>query len=55
MCQMTAAGYEGQGSPDRVDAMVWALTELFPKGQTKRTPKSLYGDVSNAAGIGFAG
>lgn len=30
MCQMTAAGYEGDGSPDRVDALVWALTELFP-------------------------
>lgn len=31
MCQMTAAGYEGDGSPDRVDAMVWGFTELFPK------------------------
>jgi phage terminase large subunit-like protein len=31
MCQMTAAGYEGTGSPDRVDALVWAMTELFPK------------------------
>ncbi len=30
MCQMTAAGYEGNGSPDRVDAAVWAFTELFP-------------------------
>jgi phage terminase large subunit-like protein len=30
MCQMTAAGYEGDGSPDRVDALVWGLTELFP-------------------------
>ncbi|MGR3377148.1 DNA-packaging protein [Salipiger abyssi] len=25
---MTAAGFQGQGSPDRVDALVWALTEL---------------------------
>ena len=31
MVQMTAAGYEGEGSPDRVDALVWCLTELFPK------------------------
>jgi phage terminase large subunit-like protein len=31
MCQMTAAGYEGDGSPDRVDALVWGFTELFPK------------------------
>ena len=30
MCQMTAGGYEGNGSPDRCDAMVWLLTELFP-------------------------
>jgi hypothetical protein len=29
-CQMTAGGYEGDGSPDRVDAMVWGFTELFP-------------------------
>ena len=31
MCQITASGYEGDGSPDRVDAMVWGFTELFPK------------------------
>lgn len=31
MCLMTAAGYEGEGSPDHVDALVWGLTELFPK------------------------
>lgn len=31
MCLMTASGYEGEGSPDRVDALVWAFTELFPK------------------------
>lgn len=30
MCQMTAGGYEGEGSPDRVDAMVWGFTRLFP-------------------------
>lgn len=29
MCSMTRAGYEGKGSPDRVDALVWALTELM--------------------------
>lgn len=29
MCQMTAQGFEGRGSPDRVDALVWALTELM--------------------------
>jgi len=29
MCQMTAQGFEGKGSPDRVDALVWALTTLM--------------------------
>jgi predicted phage terminase large subunit-like protein len=29
MCRMTATGYEGKGSPDRVDALVWALTALI--------------------------
>lgn len=28
MCAMTPAGFVGEGSPDRVDALVWALTEL---------------------------
>ncbi len=27
MCRMCLSGYEGQGSPDRVDALVWALSE----------------------------
>ena len=31
MCKMTAQGYEGSGSPDRVDALVWGMTQLFPK------------------------
>ncbi len=26
---MTVAGFRGQGSPDRLDALVWALTELI--------------------------
>lgn len=29
MCAMTGNGYLGDGSPDRVDAVVWALTELM--------------------------
>ncbi|MBL8562035.1 MAG: DNA-packaging protein [Gemmobacter sp.] len=29
MCRMTARGYEGKGSPDRVDALVWALHALM--------------------------
>lgn len=30
MTQMTNAGFEGDGSPDRVDALVWAMSDLFP-------------------------
>jgi phage terminase large subunit-like protein len=29
MCLMAAHGYEGEGSPDRVDALVWAIQELI--------------------------
>lgn len=31
MTQMTNAGYVGKGSPDRVDALVFGLTELLPQ------------------------
>lgn len=37
MCQMTSSGFEGDGSPDRVDALVWGHTELFP--QIVRPPR----------------
>jgi phage terminase large subunit-like protein len=35
MCLMSLRGYEGTGSPDRVDALVWAVTEglLRPGGR----------------------
>jgi phage terminase large subunit-like protein len=38
MCLMTVAGYEGEGSPDRLDALVWAMTNLFPS-MTKKVGK----------------
>jgi phage terminase large subunit-like protein len=34
MCQIDASGYIGEGSPDRADALVWALTELMVDGST---------------------
>ena len=34
MCNFTASGYVGAGSPDRADALVWALTELMLMGST---------------------
>jgi phage terminase large subunit-like protein len=38
MCRMTVTGWDGTGSPDRLDALVWALTELMidPAGQVGR-------------------
>ena len=38
MTMMTSAGYEGEGSPDRTDALVWGMTDLFPS--MVRKPKS---------------
>ncbi len=35
LCALTWAGYQGSGSPDRADAMVWAMTELFEKPQAE--------------------
>ena len=32
MCNFTPGGYVGEGSPDRADALVWALTELMLGG-----------------------
>ncbi|MFN3936638.1 MAG: DNA-packaging protein [Gemmobacter sp.] len=29
MCRMAVQGYQGPGSPDRLDALVWALTDLM--------------------------
>jgi len=43
MCRMTSAGFDGEGSPDRVDALVWGFTELFPqltRTETKKAPTS---------------
>ena len=37
MCQMATHGFQGSGSPDRVDALVWALTELM-LGKPKAAP-----------------
>jgi len=40
MAEMTQGGFVGSGSPDRVDALVWALTELLLVPQANhRTPQ----------------
>lgn len=34
MCAMTGGGYVGEGSPDRADALVWALSDLSGQGSS---------------------
>jgi phage terminase large subunit-like protein len=34
MCLMTSTGFQAKGSPDRVDALVWALTDLMVDAAT---------------------
>ena len=42
MLQMTSGGYLGKGSPDRLDALVWALTELFRRPVARKVDASIY-------------
>lgn len=35
MCLVGPKGYEGEGSPDRMDAAVWAITELMLKDEAE--------------------
>ena len=39
MAQMTRTGFEGEGSPDRVDALVWAVTELMLGAPARARPQ----------------
>jgi phage terminase large subunit-like protein len=40
MAAMTVGGFRGSGSPDRVDALVWAITELMIDGAAEhRDPR----------------
>lgn len=38
MTLMTNSGFEGEGSPDRVDALVWAMSNLMP-GMVGKPPR----------------
>lgn len=39
MCQFTPRGFQGKRSPDRVDALVWAVTELMISGGPPVQPR----------------
>lgn len=40
LCAFSTTGYTGSGSPNRADAVIWALTELFPGVMRKRESQS---------------
>ena len=48
MAAMTGDGYAGDGSPDRVDALVWALSELMTRASPGRVVFGRYGQVPDA-------
>jgi phage terminase large subunit-like protein len=43
MTAMTVRGYAGKGSPDRVDALVWAITDLMIDPAAGRLRPSIRG------------
>lgn len=47
MCNFTASGYVGEGSPDRADALVWAITELMLGAEM---PKAVFGTYGRLNG-----
>jgi phage terminase large subunit-like protein len=48
MAAMTGDGYSGDGSPDRCDALVWALSELMVSGVEQTLPR--FGSYGRGAG-----
>lgn len=52
MCQMTAGGYEGHGSPDRADALVWGMSQLFPSMIRKVDHSALFADEQTMPSTG---
>lgn len=51
MTQMTTEGYQGDGSPDRVDALVWAMSELM--GDMTDAPVDVSRFMQQPAGAGW--
>ncbi len=52
LCSFTTAGYMGDRSPDRADALVWGLTELFP-GLVRKADRST-AHLQTHANVGFS-
>ena len=39
LCGFTQAGYMGDRSPDRADALIWGVTEIFPAATRSQSRK----------------
>lgn len=58
LCNFTRAGYIGEGSPNRADAFIWAMTELFGAIVAPKKPKrddNLPAFAPMDAGLGMMG
>lgn len=49
LCAFTTAGFQGDRSPDRADALIWGLTELFPS-LTRDETESKFDFYGNSRG-----
>lgn len=52
MTQFTNEGYQGSGSPDRTDALVWVMSELFPD-MVETVPDASVHNMGRGGGAGF--
>lgn len=55
LCAMSTTGYTGMGSPNRADAVIWALAEIFPAivaGPKVERPKRERASVGGASWAG---
>jgi phage terminase large subunit-like protein len=50
MLSMTTHGYEGDKSPDRLDAMVWGISYLFPRLTKKKRRHGIVHESASAKG-----
>tara|TARA_R110000765_G_scaffold273224_2_gene371950 strand:- start:415 stop:1677 length:1263 start_codon:yes stop_codon:yes gene_type:complete len=53
LCKFTSEGYDGEDSPDRAEAAIWAFTELFPEllmGKSHEALAEDYGQYGSGSG-----
>lgn len=54
MCGFSTSGYTGERSPDRADALVWAIAELFPAlSRPEKKPYQVPGEKNEAGAQGW--